>query len=71
LFLTSVYLSRDGRFFTGPMMVATLLAATILFATIVANLRGGQCRSSVLTTGLFAQTLFLVLYRAFWPLIER
>ncbi|MCB9852708.1 MAG: hypothetical protein H6819_06405 [Phycisphaerales bacterium] len=71
LFLTSVYLSRGGRFFTGPMIAAALLAATILFSTIVANLRGGQSRTTVLATGLFAQLLFLFLYRAFWPLIER
>lgn len=71
LFLTSVFLSRGGRFFTGPMIAAILLAATILFSTVVANLRGGQSRTTVLATGLFVQIFFLFLYRAFWPLIER
>lgn len=71
IFLTSVYCSRGGNFFTGPMIALILLGATILFSTIVANLRGGQSRTSALSAGLFTQMTFILLYRAFWPLIER
>lgn len=69
--LSCIYLTREGRYFTGPMIAALLLALTILFSTVVANLRRGQSRTTILSTGLFAQFMFIVLYRAFWPLIER
>lgn len=71
LALSCLYLTRGGRIFTGPMIAAILLGLTILFATIVANLRRGQSRTTILATGLFAQMMFIILYRAFWPLIER
>lgn len=69
--LTCIYLTRGSRIFTGPMIAALLFGMTILFSSIVANLRQGQSRVTILATGLFSQTMFIVLYRAFWPLIER
>ena len=70
LLLTTIYCSRGRNLVTGPMIATIVLAITVLFATLVTHRRGGQTRVTVLTTGLAAQIVFLIVYRGFWRLIE-
>lgn len=69
--LTTLYGNRAGNVFTGPMIGIVLFVATYLYAVRLAHRFGGQTRDTLLSAGLFAQIVFFILYRAFWPLMQR
>jgi hypothetical protein len=68
--LTAIYCSRDRNLLTGAIIGLLVFAATYVVAMAIARRGGGQTRHSLFASAQVAQLSFLMLYRAFWPLIH-
>lgn len=68
--LTSLYCSRDQNLLTGVIIGLIVFATTYVVSIAFARRGGGQTRHSLFATAQVAQLTFLMLYRAFWPLIH-
>lgn len=68
--LTSLYCSRDRNLLTGVIIGLFVFATTYIVSIAFARRGGGQTRHSLFAAAQVAQLTFLMLYRAFWPLIH-
>lgn len=68
--LTSIYCSRDRNLLIGVIIGLFVFATTYVVSIAFARRGGGQTRHSLFAAAQVSQLTFLMLYRAFWPLIH-
>jgi cobalamin synthase len=70
LVMTSIFLSRDGNYLIGAVVGVALFGFLAVACIAMARRGNGQTRDTLGAAGALGQLAFLLLYRAFWPIIH-